>query len=516
MKDQGLGSWPRRRARSSPDRVAVVADGVATTYRELDRQVQQLANLFRENCGVSRGDRVAYLGPNGVAFLQALFATSALGAVFVPLNTRLTAHEYTHILSDCGASLLLVDPAFQSAIDAAHSVGTPVRLLDGHFDALIAATPASAIDETVGASDTCIVMYTSGTTGAPKGATLTHDNVIWNAINVLVDLDLRSDEVTLVTAPMFHVAALNMTCLPTLLKGGCVVLEPNFNPDRVLDLIERDAITLLFGVPTMYSAIAASPRWANANLSSLRILLCGGAPVPNALTNAYLDRGLSFIQGYGMTEATAGVLCLDKTMSQRKTGSAGVPHFFTDVRIVGPELEDVGVGEPGEVLVSGPNVSPGYWDLPEATRDTFVEGWLRTGDIAIADEDGFVFIVDRVKDMFISGGENVYPAEVEKMLYHHPSVQDCAVIGVPDPKWGEVGKAIVVLKPDAVADANAILQFAADRLGKYKVPKSVMFVNSLPRNASGKILKSKLRTSPPSPTPPSGPGVTADNQGHHR
>jgi fatty-acyl-CoA synthase len=262
----------------------------------------------------------------------------------------------------------------------------------------------------------------------------------------------------------------------------------------VLDLIEHDRVTYLFGVPTMYAAIASSPRWADADLSSLRILLCGGAPVPGDLTRTYLDRGLSFIQGYGMTEATAGVLCLDQEMSQRKAGSAGVPHFFTDVRVVGPDLTEVGPGERGEVVIAGPNVSLGYWGRPDATSEAFVDGWLRSGDVAVIDDDGYAFIVDRVKDMFISGGENVYPAEVENILYDHPGVAECAVLGVPDEKWGEVGKALVVLKPGTPHDAEELLAFAAERLGKYKVPKTVEFVDSLPRNASGKILKSTLRT----------------------
>ena len=504
MYDQGIGSWPRRRARKTPDRVAVVHDGAALTFRELDNRVTRLAGVLRDDLGVSRGDRVGYLGPNHPAFLETLFAVSALGAVFVPLNTRLTASEYGYMLADCGVTLLVAGQEHgHVGRTVTGDLGIDLLPLGDGYEAALAGAAGRPVGTRVGLDDPCIVMYTSGTTGSPKGATLSHGNVAWNCYNVLVDMDLAADEVTLVTAPMFHVAALNMTCLPTLLKGGRVILEPRFDPERVLDLIERDRVTYLFGVPTMYAAVASSPRWADADLSSLRILLCGGAPVPDDLTQAYLDRGLSFIQGYGMTEATAGVLCLDKEMSQRKAGSAGVPHFFTDVRVVGPDLTEVGPGERGEVVIAGPNVSAGYWGRPDATAESFTDGWLRSGDVALIDDEGYAFIVDRVKDMFISGGENVYPAEVENVLYDHPGVAECAVLGVPDEQWGEVGTALVVLQPGARPDSGELLAFAAARLGGYKVPKTVRFVDSLPRNASGKILKSKLRAAyPPGPRLP--------------
>ncbi|MFE7835855.1 long-chain fatty acid--CoA ligase [Streptomyces sp. NPDC057474] len=494
MYDQGIGSWPRRRARKTPERVAVVHGGSELTYGRLYERVTRLAHVLREDLGVSRGDRVGYLGPNHPAFLETLFAVSALGAVFVPLNTRLSAREFTYMLEDSGATVLVSGPEHEVTAKAVTDQ-LRMRLLllgDGYEDALAAASD-QPVDERVGPEEACIIMYTSGTTGAPKGATLSHGNVIWNCYNVLVDVDIAADEVTLVTAPMFHVAALNMTCLPTLLKGGRVVLEPAFLPERVIDRIEQRGVTFLFGVPTMYAAIASSPRWADADLSSVRILLCGGAPVPTTLTRTYLDRGFSFIQGYGMTEATAGVLCLDKEMSRSKAGSAGVPHFFTDVRVVGPGSTEVGPGDRGEVLITGPNVSAGYWGRPDATAESFADGWFRSGDVAVMDEDGYAFIVDRVKDMFISGGENVYPAEIENILYGHPEVAECAVVGIPDDKWGEVGKAIVVPRPGTDPDTDELLAFVAARLGKYKVPKTVEFVETLPRNATGKILKSELR-----------------------
>jgi fatty-acyl-CoA synthase len=297
-----------------------------------------------------------------------------------------------------------------------------------------------------------------------------------------------------VTAPLFHTAALNMTCLPTLLKGGRVVLLGAFDPDRVLHLIESHRVTCMFGVPTMYDALAARPRWPEADLTSLRSLNCGGAPVPERTIATYLARGLAFAQGYGMTEASPGVLFLDREQTSAKAGSAGVPHFFTDTRVVLPDGRDAAPGERGEILVSGPNVMAGYWNRPAETAVAVTDdGWLRTGDVARTDEDGYAYIVDRVKDMFISGGENVYPAEVENAVLGHPAVAECAVIGVPDARWGEVGRAVVVLRPGARADEADILDHLRGRLAKYKIPKSVVFTEALPRTASGKLVKPAVR-----------------------
>jgi fatty-acyl-CoA synthase len=496
MRNQGIGSWPRRRARKTPDRVAIVHQNAALTYRELDERVTRLARAL-QTLGVGHGDRVAYLGPNHTAFLESMFATGALGGVFVPLNTRLAAAETEYMLADCGAAVLIFAAECETTVkDIADDISATLLAVGGGYETALSAAPLEPLDEQVGLDEACMIMYTSGTTGRPKGATLTHGNATWNCLNVLVDVDLASDEVTLVTAPMFHTAALNMTCLPTLLKGGQVVIEPGFEPERVIDVIEQRRVTLLFGVPTMYAALAQLPRWGSADLSSVRTLLCGGAPVPEALIHTYLERGLSFVQGYGMTETAPGVLLLDMEASAgaRKLGSAGVPHFFTDVRVVRPDGTDVAQGERGEILVHGPNVMPSYWRQHDATAAAFADrDWFRSGDVAVLDEDGYAFIVDRVKDVIISGGENIYPAEVENALYDHPDVAECAVIGVPDSKWGEVGKAVVVARPGAAIDDSELLAFLAARLARYKVPKTVEFVASLPRNATGKLLKAQLR-----------------------
>jgi fatty-acyl-CoA synthase len=491
MRNQGIGSWTARRARKTPDRVAIEHLDRTYTYRELHERVLRLAHVLR-GLGLQRGDRVAYLGPNHPALLETLFAAGRLGAVFVPLNTRLAGPELAWQAADAGAKVLV-----HGALPAADDVDVPVRITVGdELDALLAAAPdAEPPDEPVTLDDPCIIMYTSGTTGRSKGAVLSHGNITWNSINVLVDTDLAGDEVTLVVAPLFHTAGLNMNCLPTLLKGGRVILEPAFDPGRVLALIQQRGVTLMFAVPAMYNVIANHPDWPDADLSSLRTIMCGGAPVPENTIRTYLARGLAFVQGYGMTEAAPGVLLLDRSQVLTKAGSAGVPHFFTHVRVVRPDLTDVAPGEKGEIVVAGPNVMLGYWGRPEATAEAFLPGgdWFRSGDVAVTDPDGNVFVVDRVKDMIISGGENVYPAEVESAIGEHPAVLDCGVIGVADEKWGEVGHAVVVLRPGATADAEELRAFLLGRIAKYKIPRTFEFAAELPRNAVGKLLKNRMR-----------------------
>ncbi|MHA6800031.1 acyl-CoA synthetase [Bounagaea algeriensis] len=499
MHDHGLGSWPERRARSTPNAVATVHGDSTLTYAELRDRVRALARGLRAQ-GLARGDRIAYLGPNSPAFLEVLFAAGALGAVFVPLNTRLAAEELAFVLDDAGAALLVHDHRHaDTARRLQHRAGMQLLSVaddpqEGGLEELIRSRPAEPVDEPVAEEDPAILLYTSGTTGRPKGARISHGNAVWNALNVVVDVDIASTEVTLVNAPLFHTAALGMTCLPTVLKGGTLVLEESFDVQRTFDLVEQRRITLAFGVPTMFDALSRSPRWPGADLSSLRFLMCGGAPVPEELIRRYRERGLTFMQGYGMTEASPGVLLLSAADSPHRIGCAGKPHFFTDVRLDRREAAAGGGAEPGEVLVEGPHVVDGYWQRPEASDAAFTgDGWFRTGDVATVDDDGFYRVVDRVKDMFISGGENVYPAEVESVLHEHPALADAAVIGVADPAWGEAGKALVVASSGTEPTAADITGFAAERLGAYKVPKSVEFVAELPRSATGKLDKLALR-----------------------
>jgi fatty-acyl-CoA synthase len=497
MRDQGLGSWPARRRRMSPQRLALVHGETCRTYVELDERTRALAGGLR-SLGVGPGDRVTYLGPNDPTLLETLFATTALGGVFVPVNWRLAAPELTYIAADCGASVLvhaaaLADMAQAMTADSSTALHHVVEL-GPEFEGLARADSAGAGDGPVELDDPAVIVYTSGTTGRPKGATLSHGNITWNCVNVLIDTDLASDEVALVCAPLFHVAALNMVSLPMIMKGGTVVLTGGFDSDVVLELIARHRVTVMFGVPSMFNAMAQVPAFASADLSSLRRLLCGGAPVPLSTIRTYLDRDILFLQGYGMTETSPGALFLGAERAADKAGSAGVASFFTDVRVVRPDGSDVAPGEKGEVVVAGPNVMRGYWNRPDATAEVMDGEWFRSGDVAVVDGDGYVTIIDRMKDVIISGGENIYPAEVEDAIYSHPDVAECAVIGIPDERWGEVGRAIVVQRAGAALDEQAVLDHLDGRLARYKLPRSVVFADGLPRSGAGKVLKAELRT----------------------
>ncbi|SDH03282.1 acyl-CoA synthetase [Nonomuraea jiangxiensis] len=484
MRNQGIGSWPARRARMTPERVALAYRGRHYTYRDLRERSYRLASAL----GVRRGDRVAFLGANQPALVETFFAAGLVGSVFVPLNARLARPELRFILDDAQPAVLVLG----EEQDGEGLPGRHVRA--GDYEDLLATGSPEPIDEPVSHGDVCLIMYTSGTTGRPKGAMLTHANLTWNTVNLLVDVPLAHDEVTLISAPLFHIAALAQTLVPTVLKGGTAILEPSFDVDRTFDLIESERVTVMFGVPSMFNLLTRSPRWAGADLSSLRHLLCGGAPVPEPLIRVYQDRGLTFLQGYGMTETAPGALFLGAEHSIAKAGSAGVPCFFSDVRLVAPDGSPAAPGTPGEVYVQGPNVTPGYWRRPEATAKALsADGWFRSGDIGVADEDGYVRISDRLTDVIISGGENVYPAEVESALYEHPAVAECAVIGVPDERWGEVGKALVVTRPGAAVSGDDLLKHLDGRLARFKIPKSLEFVSELPKNAAGKLLKAPLR-----------------------
>ena len=496
MKDQGLGSWTARRARMTPAGVVLVQGPRTLTYAALHERTTRLAHGLRER-GVGRGDRVAFLGLNSIDLVETMFAVGRLGAIFVPLNTRLAPPELRHVLADSGARLLVWQNGFVEQVGAPDvaDLGLDNVRLTGDDGTDLAALHGSddPLDEAITPDDVFMIQYTSGTSGLPKGVMLSHANIVSNVLNLLVDIDLTSHEVSLVTAPLFHTAALNQVLFPTVLKGGTALIESRFDPRRALELVEQHGVTLLFGVTSMYQAIANEPTFDTTDLSSLRNALSGGAPIPESLLRRWLDRGTSITQGYGLTETSPGATMLRADDAARKLGTAGTACFFTDVRVVTPDLTPVAVGEPGEVLIQGPNVTAGYWRNEVATRDAFTDGWLRTGDIAVLDDEGYLRIVDRLKDMYISGGENVYPAEVELAIHTHPAVVECAVVGVPDERWGEVGCAFVTVHEDARVDETELLAHLDGRLARYKLPRSVRIVAELPHNASGKLLRSKVR-----------------------
>ena len=509
MDNNGVGSWLHRRRPKSGPKSAIVSAGGTLSYDELSGRTDRLANALLDR-GITRGDRVAYLGENDPSFVETFFACGLIGAIFVPLNTRLAAPELEFQLRDSGARLLLHAAALDSLGSAAAentevtqriaispSSGTPTAAADlrvENYETVLKASAPTVLDQPVGLEDASMILYTSGTTGRPKGALLTHGNITWNCINTVVDMDLNRNDVALMISPLFHVASLDMGLLPMLLKGATVILETKFDAGRTLELIEQHRVTTLNGVPTTFQMLCDHPRWATSDLSSLDKLTCGGSAIPRRVIDAYQERGISFTSCYGMTEAAPGVTMLPVWRSKDKAGSAGLPQFFTDIRVVNPLGQLAGLGEVGEIEISGPNVIGGYWNRPEANAESYSDGaWFRSGDMGHRDDEGFLFVSDRLKDMIISGGENIYPAEVEAVIGELEEVSSVAVIGVADDKWGEVPRAVVTLHKGAVLSQEQLRSYLEGRLARYKIPKSVVVVDEMPRTASGKIRKLELR-----------------------
>jgi fatty-acyl-CoA synthase len=494
--DLGLANWFLQRSLRTPERLALRFEGATWTYGQMQRCIENCAARLRA-LGVGKGDRVAFVGLNQPMFLFSMFATLRLGAIFVPLNFRLTGPELAFMINDSAAKVLIVDAQLRPAIAPVEKDLTSVTALLAAEDETLwhdGAAPAAA-HVPARADDVAMIMYTSGTTGRPKGAMLTHGNFWWNNTNTMHALDIVESDVTLTAAPIFHIGGLNVTTLVTLQKGGLVVLHRSFDPGKALADIAAHRVTTMFGVPAMFQFMAQHPSFGETDLSSVRVLVVGGAPCPVPVLKAYLARGVQMQQGYGLTETAPMVSFLGPEFALAKAGSSGKPPLFAEIKIVDSGGRPVvAPGVQGEVLVRGPNVTPGYWHLPEATRAAIDDdGWFRTGDAAYLDDEGFLFICDRVKDMIISGGENVYPAEVESGLMRHPAIAEVAVIGAPDEKWGEAIVAIVVLKAGQTVTLEELRSFAGEFLARYKLPSCLETVAALPRNATGKILKYQLR-----------------------
>jgi fatty-acyl-CoA synthase len=467
-----IGRWIRDRARSTPDRVAIDYDGRLVTYRELDEGSDAFAAAFTA-AGLVRGDRVATLTGSTPEHVAVLFACAKAGLMLLPLSWRLTAAELRYQLDDAEPSLFLVEDEYE---ELAAATGR-------RFERL--ATPEQRGQSPEGAGpcddDGVLLVYTSGTTGKPKGAVLSHTNCFWTNLGFDLMTGVHGDDVVLQILPQFHVGGWNVHPLLAIWKGARIVLERQFDAARVLRLIEEKRVTTMMGVPPIYLLLAQQPGFADADLSSLERVVVGGAPMPESLLETWAARGCAIVQGYGLTEAAPNVLCLPPEEAVRKLGCAGKPYPFVDVRVSDTE---------SELQVRGPNVFAGYWRDDAATRDAFTQdGWLRTGDVAERDDEGFFRIRGRLKDMYISGGENVYPAEVEAVLHEHPRVADAAVVGVPHERWGEVGLAFVVA--DGVS-GEELIDFCAARLARFKVPRSVRFVAEIPRSSLGKIRKDAL------------------------
>lgn len=493
-------------ARRTPDRPITVFEGQATTYAEMAARSAALAGGFAA-AGVGRGDVVAILAYNCPEFLEAVFAANYLGAIAMPINWRLAAPEVRYILEHAGAKVLVCGEELVGLADeATKAMASPpagVCIAAGAPEGwrpladLRAADPPSPAE--VGPDDVHRLMYTSGTTGRPKGVMITHANLAWKNLAHIAELGFTSADLGLACGPLYHVGALDLTTTSLITVGATTIIHRTFDAAAVVDELERSRVTTVWLAPAMVNAIMALPGVEDRDLSSVRLIINGGEKMPIPLIERIQRTFPSawFADAYGLTETVSGDTFLDRDSIITKLGSVGRPCLYLELDIWGPDGNSLPPGMPGEIVLRGPKVFKGYWRDPEATAAAFAGGWFHTGDIGVRDDDGYLWIVDRLKDMIISGGENIASSEVERVLYEHEAVLEAAVVGRPDERWGEVPVAFVVLRPGASVTAEELIEHCRANLARFKVPKAVTFLDALPRNPSGKVLKRELRASLP-------------------
>lgn len=495
--------WLAKQADLRPDKTALIdeATGRRFTYAAFHERAGRFAAVVRQEWRLQPGDRVALLAHNSSDYFEILWGCAKAGVILVCLNWRLAVPELEFIMRDADPVALIYDPPFAAvAAELAETLGLERVMALGDeagigrlvYESALAQAGHPIVMPATPLDTPWYILYTSGTTGRAKGVIQTHGMVLYNALNIGLAIDLTADDVTLNLLPCFHTGGLNLYANPTFHVGGTAIIQRTFEPATTLRLLAEEA-TAFFGVPAVYLFLSQHPDFTTTHFAQMRSWGCGGAPMPHSLLETYAQQGIVIRQGFGMTETGPTVFMVDEAHALSKLGSVGKPQMYVAVRIVDQNGRDLPAGQPGELLIQGPGVTPGYWQRPETTAETIVDGWLHTGDVAVCDEDGYYTIVDRWKDMFISGGENVYPAEVENVIFRLEGVAEVAVIGVPDETWGEVGRAIVVLKPGYTLTEAEVLHFCSRHLARYKVPKSAVFVPSLPRNAAGKVLKHQLR-----------------------
>lgn len=505
--ENNIGRFIAKRAQLSPRSEAVydVTSGSRLSYPELNARVNRAANALQDG-GLGAGERVATLLMNGPEFVETFLGAAKAGAVIVALNWRLVAEELSFILTDSGATVMVFGSAFNDIVTELRGrevhrghITRWIHVGDADerpefaegFEDVMAAASDTEPEISVGDDDLLFIMYTSGTTGLPKGVMHSHSTTMWSLITAASTADVRWDDRYLICLPMFHVGALN-PMLTTLFLGGTAVIMSEFDPVRIWEIFGEEKITITLAVPAMLQFMLLTYDAAKHDHSSLRWVMSGAAPVPETLIETYESMGIEVHQVYGLTESCGPGCLISPRDALERAGSTGKAFFFGDVRIVDSAGNDVGPHEPGEVLLRGPNIMVGYWNRSEATAETIVDGWLKTGDIAVYDEDDFIYIQDRVKDMIISGGENVYPAEIENVILSLEGVNEVAVIGIESQRWGESPLAVVVRGDEAVT-SEAVLDHTRARLAAFKQPKAVRFVDTIPRNPTGKVLKRVLR-----------------------
>jgi len=508
-----IGDYLGRREIYSSNTLAIIDAGkspeLRLTYKEWNRRVNRLANWLKDTVGVGYRDRVAILAQDGIEHLDLFHACSKLGAIHTALNPRLHWRELITIIEDTQPKAILYSDKFKASLEevkkaisgTAHEIKYYIHV-DGdgvagslEYEKAFQSSPDTSVTyEKLEAEDIACLLFTGGTTGLPKGAQISHRQICWNVLNTVIH-DLNHDDIYLCVFPLFHAGGLFAYVSSQVVFGNTTILTKQFDPVQVLELIEREKVTVFAAVPTMYQMLTQASNFKTADMSSLRFCTSGGAPLPVPLVEHYTkEKGIRFKQGFGMTEYGPGLFALPPEDAIRKAGSIGRPNFFMDVRVLDENNQPLGPSQPGELVLKGPSGCSGYWNNPEASAAVLdKDGWFHTGDIVEYDDEWYFYVRDRKKDMFISGGENVYPVEIENVLYKHPAVHMCAVIGLSDEKWGEVGKACVVLKPGQSVTEEELMKFMQDNLARYKVPKSVTFMEALPLSSMGKILKRELR-----------------------
>lgn len=501
-----FNDWLSRRRLYTPRRVAVVDDATGRhySYGELDARATRVAQHLQSRVGVQPGDRVACLATNRIEYLDLYFACGKIGAVLVPLNVRLPAPAVVELLEDCQAKVLVYEASFAEIEAAARRAGVaPQRWPMDATDQTAAESVASVLASTEPAAatvdvyhanetDTAMILYTSGTTGRAKGAMIPYGQIHWNALNTIIGLQLTQNDTAFLNMPLYHTGGWHVLFTPLMLLGGRVILQQRFDAERCNQLLGPEGITILFGVPTTLRMMREAPNFSTADFASVRFAIFGGESCPLPVIQAYAERGVAMRQGYGLTEAGPNCFSLPAEDAIRNQGSIGFPNFHVDVRLRRDDGTEAGAGEVGELLMRGPHLFAGYWNNPEETAQVLQEGWLATGDLMTSDEEGYYYVVGRKKEMYVSGGENVYPAQIERILQKHPAVALAAVVGVPDPKWGEAGWAYVKLHPDQSPGDEELHAWCKQHLASFQCPAKIVTSAELPLGHSGKVDKRAL------------------------